>query len=498
MKYFMTFALVSLLCTFFYSFNANAGRSGVNEEAERTPASVNDIQNLESLRQALQTCMDNDSSMTMEQCAENYRNLKSSQQTTSNFNGSKEEFIKDCMIDPEANEESCIRDWNHVQSSDGPAKTNALGGACTDEDSNGVCRDRPSDLVKDPTPTAESGGDSESPTILSCDGALRNVLSSCTESGDWMQQISAVSKGLGSQLNQGACGALSAASAGADASLIAFKKMCSDATDICVKTCVGNEYSAQREKCNREGVSAKQAQQSMMTAMMSMRGTVANCVSMFGNVNNQAQAYCAQNPAACQFNVAPGIQASAVQADQAGGGLPNPNLNGAGAGGIAGKNSKFSLDDLNDESASIGEIKPSKPGEEIGGAKGGSGASSASSGGGNGGGSGGGSGGKREGGILSNILSGFFGSGGSGSSSGGGWKSWLGGNKGDAYSTTNAKSGKETPDLRQFLPGGLKDPTRHRGIAGQFVGLDGMTGPHSDIWKKINNRYQYKRASLLP
>jgi hypothetical protein len=37
----------------------------------------------------------------------------------------------------------------------------------------------------------------------------------------------------------------------------------------------------------------------------------------------------------------------------------------------------------------------------------------------------------------------------------------------------------------------------NRGLAG-ISGPDGITGPHSDIWKKIQNRYQIKTSELMP
>ncbi|UOE99928.1 hypothetical protein [Bdellovibrio reynosensis] len=56
--------------------------------------------------------------------------------------------------------------------------------------------------------------------------------------------------------------------------------------------------------------------------------------------------------------------------------------------------------------------------------------------------------------------------------------------------------GAKGPNLRQFLPGGKYDP-RLRGIAGA-QGIDGITGPSSDIWKKIQNRYRIVSPSLEP
>lgn len=51
------------------------------------------------------------------------------------------------------------------------------------------------------------------------------------------------------------------------------------------------------------------------------------------------------------------------------------------------------------------------------------------------------------------------------------------------------------PDLRKFLPGGQFDPKR--GLSG-VSGPDGITGPNSNIWQKIQNRYQVMGPTLLP
>lgn len=50
-------------------------------------------------------------------------------------------------------------------------------------------------------------------------------------------------------------------------------------------------------------------------------------------------------------------------------------------------------------------------------------------------------------------------------------------------------------DLRQFLPGGKKDPSRS--LAG-ISGPDGITGPNSNIFQKINIRYFSISETLLP
>ncbi len=50
-------------------------------------------------------------------------------------------------------------------------------------------------------------------------------------------------------------------------------------------------------------------------------------------------------------------------------------------------------------------------------------------------------------------------------------------------------------DLRQFLPGGSFDPRRQ--VAG-VTGPDGITGPFSDNFKKINLRYLNVKTTLMP
>ncbi|MBV2169728.1 MAG: hypothetical protein KUL82_13570 [Bdellovibrio sp.] len=123
-----------------------------------------------------------------------------------------------------------------------------------------------------------------------------------------------------------------------------------------------------------------------------------------------------------------------------------------------------------------------------------------SQGGGSVGGGGGGSGGgpaAAGGGIASEdsagVNGGFYG--------GGGGRLFGGGSGGDGgaagvYGGRLAKG--TTPgglDLKKFLPGGQFDPKR--GVSG-FGGLDGITGPHSNIWQKIQNRYQVMSPTLLP
>jgi len=96
-------------------------------------------------------------------------------------------------------------------------------------------------------------------------------------------------------------------------------------------------------------------------------------------------------------------------------------------------------------------------------------------------------------GSKASILSGYYGgTGGGGFGSSGGSGS---GNGNGGYRPGGAGSGKSGLDLKQFLPGGANDPAR--GIAG-ISGPDGITGPNSDIWQKVNTRYFSVSHTLLP
>lgn len=83
--------------------------------------------------------------------------------------------------------------------------------------------------------------------------------------------------------------------------------------------------------------------------------------------------------------------------------------------------------------------------------------------------------------------------------SGGAFSGGVAGNGNGSSTVSNSANAKNIsargPDLRKFLPGGQLDP--QRGIAATAK-PDGITGPHSDIWRKVQNRYQMMRDTLLP
>jgi hypothetical protein len=92
---------------------------------------------------------------------------------------------------------------------------------------------------------------------------------------------------------------------------------------------------------------------------------------------------------------------------------------------------------------------------------------------------------------------GFWGN--SGSASGKSGSSSLGSSSFvSTYAARKEAEAATSPDLQKYLPGGQKDPVGGRGVAGGLVGPDGVTGPYTDLWLKVQNRYRVIEASLLP
>lgn len=335
--------------------------------------------------------------------------------------------------------------------------------------------------------------------IAVCTTAKDDADKECDPSSQsWMKAINQVSTLLGSQLNQGACSALAAAQAGSAASMSLYTTQCGKAVAACLNECrrsvtssdASIQYTATEavKACNAKGVTAKQAEQAAARGIQEVGQAVQSCRATFGmdlSLGSQA-AYVGKS--------ADDILAGLQQTDQ--GSLNHQGVEGALTGDM---NSNLDLSDLVDDRPAGMAAKPRTNGQAPGGQQGSAGLGSAggvgvdaSSGKGNN---------NRRGstGLLSNILSGFFGGGGgsfggSGRSSGGGFSSWFGGGGGSSSSQASANA----PDLRQFLPGAVHDPKKDRGIAGRIVSKDGISGPHGNVWRDISNRYQVKRASLLP
>lgn len=170
--------------------------------------------------------------------------------------------------------------------------------------------------------------------------------------------------------------------------------------------------------------------------------------------------------------------------------ISNPNLSGTTGSGA--DRAITGLGDLPDIGIEQGALNKSAAGAPIDGKQGG-GAQLGGSGKGGGVAGGGGSGGAGDP-NGSQVNAGFYGGGGGGGfgSGGSGYRGNGAGGQAGAAGTKQAGG----PDLRQFLPGAKYDP-KARGLAG-VSGPDGITGPNSSIWKKIQNRYQVMGPSLLP
>lgn len=363
---------------------------------------------------------------------------------------------------------------------------------------------------KDPDPTRPSNQvDIETPDLQLCEQAKADADGACdSQSKNWVRTINQASTLLGSQMNQSACGTLAAAQVGSAAALTLFSMQCGRAVDQCVTECNKYlkfmssaapdffQYSDTLKKnatdalkaCNAKGVSAKKTEADVGSGIQQIAQAVQSCRASFGTAavdpSLQGPGYVGKPDG----DILAGLQ---QRNDQ---GL---NHEGTGSGLTGDMNANVDLSDLTDDAPVSGVAKPRGIGQDPGGQQGSAGLGSS---GGVGVDANSGRAANRKGstGLLSNILSGFFGSGGGGLFGGG--KAAGSGDRGaggNGYSA-GTEAGTKTPDLRQFLPGAKFDPKKERNIAGRIVSKDGLIGPHGNLWRDVSNRYQVKRASLLP
>lgn len=98
--------------------------------------------------------------------------------------------------------------------------------------------------------------------------------------------------------------------------------------------------------------------------------------------------------------------------------------------------------------------------------------------------------------ATTKVLGGYYGGSSSGFGAGSAGSTGASSSGGGNYAVSSSASGQQPGvDLKQFLPGGGRDPSR--GIAG-ISGPDGITGPNSDIWAKVNTRYRTVTPSMKP
>ncbi|WP_413586272.1 hypothetical protein [Bdellovibrio sp. HCB274] len=338
---------------------------------------------------------------------------------------------------------------------------------------------------------------------------------------------------------QASCSSAAALSAAANGALAAYRLTCSSAIKDCVSTCdsaisylrsnascqldqasfssmLGQAQSS-RNQCSNYTAKVNEAQAAMnniaqtaanasqCASLTSADGstlpsveickanpTMAGCANVLMDCNNPSMAsnkvcICSKNPndPAClgTASISGGDSPGLV-----GGADPTGRLNSATAedfGGDLFGTPEIQQAELPSGGGESGVDGKQGGGVSFGGSSGGAGSSAA-------GGSGEGEPGDPNG---SAVNAGYYGSGGGGAFGGGG-SGGDGRGGGLLNSAANALAAKGGPDLRQFLPGGKLGP-QSRGLAGA-TGPDGITGPHTDIWKKIQNRYQVMQPSLLP
>ncbi|MEK2644165.1 hypothetical protein [Bdellovibrio sp. BCCA] len=330
---------------------------------------------------------------------------------------------------------------------------------------------------------------------------------------------------------QAANGALAAYRMTCNVSINSCKSACSDAKSYLTQNlqCVSenNQATASNllsaaddsvKKCGNFDSKMNQAQQ----AIQNYGATSANasqCASLTSGTSGQVTEFCKANPTHVSCKTAGPVDCSnptEATTNKVCVCIKNPNDpmcgvaqkaggDAVGTPGTIDSSSRLasgnnSAPDFGGDIPGLPSITPGKPssGSDHGvdGSQGGGTLSGGGSGGSAGGPSSGGGGGAAASEDKS-VLGGFYG-GGSGGRFGGG--SYGGGSGGDGRGVgvggANGAAGTPGgPDLRKFLPGGQFDPKR--GISG-MGGPDGITGPHSNIWQKIQNRYQVMSPTLLP
>lgn len=447
-------------------------------------------------------------------------------------------------------------DQQRPSSSDLGAGTVPCGGRCPISecvDVNGSGRDYQCrmDIINGTTQTNANDCTSQYTEILNeCTGAIEETNHTCDEKNDsGMTGVANTASQLGLMLGQqtsssiqSACSQMASYSAAANAAVAAYRLNCNNSLGTCRSTCrrlvefvesnptctiqgyqstvgqnaaVLNNAESKVERCDQFESKVQEATQAI--------NNVANTMQNASRCATETSGTAAAIPEICKTNPnLPGCVASGpvdcTNPDLAGTKVcvcsknpndpicMNENTQGGGSTYYSSTNPGARLNSMGSD-FSGGDL-PSLPGIEHGArGSGGSGeavdgkmggsagiSSSGDGGGGAAAGAGGGAAEAEEDGSQS-VNAGFYGGGGSFGGYGAGGKQAAAGRPGQlGKGAVPGKNG--APDLRQFLPGGKFDP-KARGLAGAG-GPDGITGPHSNIWKKIQNRYQVLTPTLMP
>lgn len=333
----------------------------------------------------------------------------------------------------------------------------------------------------------------------------------------------------------GACNKMNSLMGVANAALLAYNMSCSNAVASCNSACIAakqylssprcvvpgstqppTEADSHLSACSRFQGQADAAKVGMQNLMASA-GQASRCSSLTNGTGIPTPQLCAANPSApgcVELQNANCSNPQAAMTNKICICAKNPSdpqcVTGQGSGsnlnGMAGSTDSSSrvptaagnIDDVpglpditQGEFKNGGDGGGPVEGQQGGGSPVGSGSGI---GGGSSPGGGGDGGGKVDG---HQVVSGFYGgSGGAAGGGGYGGGSYGGGGGYRPYGSGSAGAASTGgPDLSKFLPGRAFDP--RRGISG-VSGPDGITGPNSDIWMKVKNRYQVMGTTLLP
>lgn len=391
-----------------------------------------------------------------------------------------------------------------------------------------------------------------------CGSELTKAKGSCDQENEEMAQLgnmaAQATQGLGAQNAgsiAGACSKTASLVSGANAALAAWRINCKSDRDDCLSTCT--QVRLESEDCAedygksiatrygspnaigfknnildvmKEGdpyvtsVNARKECNAMQTKINEAENAIVNYAATLRNAQNCSEAtsaslpdYCKTNPTSFGCKAAesadctnPANASSMICVCQKnpmdpmckGGNSGKNGFNNVGAPnssatGSAAKIDASSFSSSGDEEISVNGEAPASTAGDQGGGSGGSGIGGGSS---SGGGAMPGSEGEYASEESPGVNAGFYGSGiggGSGNNGSGGDGSVNPGEPGsaDLYNGVNG-----APDLRKFLPDGSLNPRYGIGMAG-MTGPDGITGPHTNIWHKINNRYKEKEETLI-
>ncbi|GIL16686.1 MAG: hypothetical protein BroJett040_04370 [Oligoflexia bacterium] len=292
------------------------------------------------------------------------------------------------------------------------------------------------------------------------------------------------------------CNEMRQVAAAANTALATLKAQCSVVVSECNRVCNGDQITGTK-LCSQASARVKDADMNTTQAVIGFQDqqcdTLQKALSGLAGGSGGGDGISGKMyvPSSNLSNALPGMKSPSGASSYAstgntvGGSTGGPSQKGLGATDLG------SLMNT-DEDAIYGDSQTAAG--KAGGSGGGSGL------GGNSGGGGGGPGKQQKGvasrpGLNTNINRGFVGSSAMPGFGGPGGVGAAGGGVGGPNGRPGIGPNGQQPDWRKFLPGGQYDP--RRGIAG-VTGPDGITGPATNLFDKVHNRYGAVGHSLKP